>query len=51
MKAIVAKPSDMSWQEIPDVTCCPEQVRVDIKATAVNRADLLQAQCLCPAPP
>jgi len=55
MKAIVVKQSDkepiLSWQEVPDVTYGPEQVLVDIKATAVNRADLLQAQGLYPAPP
>ena len=48
MKAIVVKQSDkepiLSWQDVPDVTYGPEQVLVDIKATAVNRADLLQAQ-------
>ena len=55
MKAIVVKQSDkepiLNWQEVPDVTYGPEQVLVDIKATAVNRADLLQAQGLYPAPP
>jgi len=55
MKAIVVTKTDreplLSWQEVPDVACGPEQVLVDIKATAVNRADLLQAQGLYPAPP
>jgi len=54
MKAIVVKKSDgdplLNWQKVPDVACGPEQVLVDIKATAVNRADLLQAQGLYPAP-
>jgi putative PIG3 family NAD(P)H quinone oxidoreductase len=55
MKAIVVKQSDkepvLNWQAVPDVTWGAEQVLVDIKATAVNRADLLQAQGLYPAPP
>ena len=55
MKAIVVTKSDkepiLSWQAVPDITCGPDQVLVDIKATAVNRADLLQAQGLYPAPP
>jgi tumor protein p53-inducible protein 3 len=54
MKAIVVKKTDrepiLSWQEVPDITYGPEEVLVDIKATAVNRADLLQAQGLYPAP-
>jgi len=54
MKAIVVKKTDrepiLSWQEIPDVAYGPQDVLVDIKATAVNRADLLQAQGLYPAP-
>ena len=54
MKAIVVKKTDrepiLSWQDNPDVTYGPEEVLVDIKATAVNRADLLQAQGLYPAP-
>ena len=54
MKAIVVKKAEgepiLSWQNIPDVACGPEEVLVDIKATAVNRADLLQAQGLYPAP-
>ncbi|CAB1082745.1 Quinone oxidoreductase (EC [Olavius algarvensis Delta 1 endosymbiont] len=54
MKAIVVKKSDeepiLSWQDVPDIPCGPEQVLVDIKATAVNRADLLQAQGLYPPP-
>jgi len=54
MKAIVVKKTDrepiLSWQDVPDVTYGPEEVLVDIKATAVNRADLLQAQGLYPPP-
>jgi len=54
MKAIVVKQANkepvLSWQVVPDVTHCAEEVLVDIKATAVNRADLLQAQGLYPPP-
>ncbi len=54
MKAIVVKQAnkepELSWEDAPDVTHRPEEVLVDIKATAVNRADLLQAQGLYPAP-
>ena len=32
------------WQAVPDVTYGPAEVLVDVKATAVNRADLLQAR-------
>ena len=50
MKAIVVKKTDrepiLSWEDVPGVTHGPEEVLVDIKATAVNRADLLQAQGL-----
>ena len=55
MKAIVVTKSDeepiLSWDDVPDVSCSPEEVLVNIKATAVNRADLLQAQGLYPPPP
>ena len=55
MKAIVAKmekdKSRLVWEEVPDIVPEPEQVLVDIKATAVNRADLLQAMGLYPPPP
>jgi len=54
MKAIVAKKSDkepvLTWEEVPDITRGPEEVLVDIKATAVNRADLLQAMGAYPPP-
>lgn len=54
MKAIVVKKSDkepiLSWQDVPDISHSSTEVLVDIKATAVNRADLLQAQGLYPPP-
>lgn len=43
-------PEVMSWTKVPDPTPGPGEVIVDIAATAVNRADLLQRQGLY-APP
>ncbi len=55
MKAIVYRgaggPEVISWEDIPDVEPGPEQVRVRVVATAVNRADLLQRAGAYPAPP
>lgn len=55
MKAIVVdeNSSDRSlhWREVPDPECGPEEVLVDIHATAVNRADLLQRAGHYPPPP
>ena len=55
MKAIVvkkeSKESLLILENVQDVAIGPEEVLVDIKATAVNRADLLQAQGLYPPPP
>ena len=55
MKAIVVHNEkgtvDLIWEEIPDVSPGPDDVLLDIHATAVNRADLLQARGLYPAPP
>ena len=54
MKAIVVKRKNnkilLVWENIPDSTYTSEEVLVDIKATAVNRADLLQAMGLYPPP-
>lgn len=55
MKAIVVHTDkgaiDLSWEEISGVLPGPDDVLLDIHATAVNRADLLQARGLYPAPP
>lgn len=54
MKAIAVhmkgKPPELVWEEAPDPDCGPEEVIVDIRATAVNRADLAQARGLYPPP-
>lgn len=38
-------------EEIPDPECGPEDILVAVKATALNRADLLQRRGLYPQPP
>ena len=37
-------PEVLVWAEVPDPVCGPGEVVVDVAATAVNRADLLQRQ-------
>lgn len=55
MKAIVVNKSEdppvLEWREVADRTYGPEDVLVEVRATAVNRADLLQARGLYPPPP
>ena len=43
-------PEVLSWAEVPDPVCGPGEVIVDVAATAVNRADLLQRQGFYPPP-
>ena len=54
MKAITVTDDSnrtLNWQDVPDPTCAPHQALVDIHATAVNRADLLQRAGNYPPPP
>ncbi|MFN8547594.1 MAG: NAD(P)H-quinone oxidoreductase [Candidatus Eisenbacteria bacterium] len=54
MKAIVVqedKRHSLSWREVPDPICGPEEVVLRVRATAVNRADLLQRAGKYPPPP
>jgi putative PIG3 family NAD(P)H quinone oxidoreductase len=55
VKAIRVKTVDgepkLKWEDVPDVTCDAEEVLVNIRATAVNRADLSQAMGFYPPPP
>lgn len=44
-------PEVMSWTEVPDPTPGPGEVLLDVAATAVNRADLMQRRGLYPPPP
>ncbi|MGY1844687.1 NAD(P)H-quinone oxidoreductase [Modestobacter sp. SYSU DS0875] len=44
-------PEVLGWGEVPDPVCGPGEVVVDVVATAVNRADLMQRQGFYPPPP
>jgi len=51
---LVREPGDvdvLEWGEAPDPTPGPGEVLIDVAATAVNRADLLQRQGFYPPPP
>ncbi|MEO3821163.1 NAD(P)H-quinone oxidoreductase [Plantactinospora sp. B24E8] len=54
MKAITIPepggPDALVWAEVPDPTPGPGEVVIDIRASAVNRADLLQRQGFYPPP-
>jgi putative PIG3 family NAD(P)H quinone oxidoreductase len=43
-------PEVLTWAEVPDPVCGPGEVIVDVEASAVNRADLLQRQGFYPPP-
>ncbi len=43
-------PEVLTWTEVSDPVCGPGEVVVDVTATAVNRADLLQRQGFYPPP-
>ena len=55
MKAVVVRepggPEALEYADVPDPEIGPDDVLVDVTATAVNRADLLQRQGLYPPPP
>lgn len=55
MKAMVISqsggPQVLQWSDVPDPACGPGEVVIDVAATAVNRADLLQRQGFYPPPP
>jgi len=44
-------PEVLGWGEVPDPVCGSGEVIVDVEASAVNRADLLQRQGFYPPPP
>lgn len=44
-------PEALSWREVPDPRPGPGEILVDVAATAVNRADVLQRRGLYPPPP
>src|SRR3954452_3221544 len=43
-------PEVLGWGEVPDPVCGPGEVIVDVAATAVNRADIMQRQGFYPPP-
>jgi putative PIG3 family NAD(P)H quinone oxidoreductase len=55
MRAVVLHsyggPEVLTIEDVPDPTAGPEEVIVDVVATALNRADLLQRRGLYPGPP
>ena len=54
MRAVVLHghggPEVLTLEEVPDPAIGPEEVLVDVRATALNRADLLQRMGLYPGP-
>ncbi|MCP2326175.1 putative PIG3 family NAD(P)H quinone oxidoreductase [Hamadaea flava] len=46
-----AMTGDLVWREVPEPEPGPGEVLVEVAATAVNRADLLQVQGFYPPPP
>jgi putative PIG3 family NAD(P)H quinone oxidoreductase len=44
-------PEVLEWTEVPDPVAGPGEVQIDVVASAVNRADLLQRQGHYPPPP
>jgi putative PIG3 family NAD(P)H quinone oxidoreductase len=55
MRAVVISrpggPEVLEFRHLPDPVCTREELLVNIRATALNRADLLQRRGLYPAPP
>ncbi len=51
MKAILQEGNDLLWKESPDPDLKKDEVLIRIKASAINRADLLQRSGNYPVPP
>ena len=51
MHAIVTEAGRLTWQEVPDATAGHAEVLIEVWASGVNRADLLQAAGKYPPPP
>jgi len=52
MRAIsISETGDLLWTEAPSVAPGPAEILIDVKATAINRADLMQRKGLYPPPP
>jgi len=44
-------PEVLTWAEVDEPTCGPGEVVIDVAASAVNRADIMQRQGHYPPPP
>jgi len=44
-------PEVLTWSEVDEPTCGPDEVVIDVAASAVNRADIMQRQGHYPPPP
>ncbi len=44
-------PEVLTWSEVEDPICGPDDVVIDVAASAVNRADIMQRQGFYPPPP
>lgn len=51
MHAIVIEDKQLIWAEVPDPEAAEGEVVIDVTASAVNRADVLQRQGFYPPPP
>ena len=51
MKAIQIENKGLVWADADEVMCGPGEVKIQVAATAINRADLIQAQGGYPPPP
>jgi putative PIG3 family NAD(P)H quinone oxidoreductase len=55
MRAVVitepGEPEVLNWQEVPDPVPAPGEVVIDVAASGVNRADLMQREGFYPPPP
>ena len=52
MKAIVVEDDQtLAWKEVPVPALGPKEVAIAVRATAINRADLMQRRGLYPPPP
>ena len=47
----VSEIGDLLWTEAPNLAPGPAEILIDVKATAINRADLMQRRGLYPPPP
>ena len=47
----VSEIGDLLWTEAPNLAPGPAEILIDVKATAINRADLMQRKGLYPPPP